>query len=243
MDSRLWRDKLRGDLTRQGLPPRYIDRFVEELAEHVADSQTEETSMEAHEAYERLGATESLAAAASQEFRRRTFAGRYPLLTFVLGPLALVPTLLVFLIVAVFGIFWAIDAAAELLARDTLSQIPEETITEVDYWIGWCFDGLVRFVPFALAAWIFCRWGQRSGMRCWPLAACGIVAVMAGLLVTKSTPAAANLPGQWMIGLGWKPNANHLLQILVPLVVCGWCLRRVPSCSQPTPACVEGIRT
>jgi hypothetical protein len=105
MDSRLWRDKLQSDLRRQGLPAVYIERLVEELTDHAIDSQTENSSMEAQQVFEQLGTTEHLAAIARQEFRRRTFASRYPVLTFILGPVAFVPAIFIIMLLLAFGIF------------------------------------------------------------------------------------------------------------------------------------------
>jgi len=235
MDSRLWRDTLKGDLRRQGLPAAYIDRLIEELADHTIDLQTEDTSMEAQQAYERLGTTEQLAAAANQEFRRRTFASRYPVLTFVLGPVAFVPAIFIMMLLLAFGIAWIIGSTLELVAGDKLSQIPEQANVQLEFWILWCFNGYARFIPFALASWIFCRWGQRTSMRRWALVACGIVAVMAGIVFTKTTPATGNSPGLYMLGLTFNPNLRQLIQILVPLAVGGWFLLRVPQSSPQAP--------
>src|SRR5437762_6720774 len=113
MDSRQWHERLRDDLRRQRLPPSYIDRLVEELSDHIADSQTEDTSMEAQQALDCLGTTEQLAAAAGREFRRRSFAGRHPWLTFVIGPVALTPLLFVSLVTALFALGWTIGTASE----------------------------------------------------------------------------------------------------------------------------------
>jgi len=78
MDSRQWRETLRGDLHRQNLPAAYIDRLVEELSDHSIDLQTENPSMDAQVALDRIGSPNNIAAAASREFRHRTFAGRHP---------------------------------------------------------------------------------------------------------------------------------------------------------------------
>src|SRR5690349_15442679 len=95
MESRQWREQLCHDLRRQRLPAAYIDRLVEELADHVVDSQQEHTSMDAQQLFSRMGSTEQLATVAGAEFRRRTFAGRHPVLTFVFGPLAVTPAVFV----------------------------------------------------------------------------------------------------------------------------------------------------
>src|SRR5436190_22962693 len=93
MDSRPWPDQLRHKLREQNLPPRYIDRLVEELSDHLIDSQMENASMEAQQSVDRLGSIQQLAAVARHEFCRTSFAIRHPYLSFVFGPLVVVPVL------------------------------------------------------------------------------------------------------------------------------------------------------
>src|SRR5205823_6067443 len=113
-----------------------------------------------------------------------------------------------------------------------------QTEARFEWWYLSCFDGYVRFIPFVIAAWIFCRWAKRSGSRRWGLAACAIVALLAGFIVTKSVPSVGENPGMWMIGLGFRPSVRQLVQLLAPLVMGGWLLARVPrwSLSAPTAA-------
>jgi hypothetical protein len=152
MDSQPWPEQLRCELSRQGLPPQYIDRLVEELADHVLDSQTEHASMEAQPAFERLGTTTHLAAAARREFDRHTFAGRHPVLTFVLGPIAFVPLLFVACMLLFFGVGWVIATGLEFAAPEALSQISDETRHRIEPWFAAVLNTYARFLPFALAA-------------------------------------------------------------------------------------------
>jgi len=223
MDSQPWPEQLRSELRRQGLPPRYIDRLVEELADHVLDSQTEHASMEAQPAFERLGTTTHLAAAARREFDLRSFAGRHPWLTFALGPVAFVPILFVSLMAGTTAILWVIATTCEWLAPSWPSA---ETLTRLEPWILAGYDAYVRFIPFALAALIFCRWGRGCHLRRWPLLACAIVAIIAGFFVTKLTPATPDQPGLWVIGFGFRPELRQLLQLVPPLAIAGWFLVR-----------------
>ena len=68
MNGQPWPDELRQKLHRQNLPPAYIDRLVEELSDHLIDSQEEHSSMEAQDAFVRLGNTNTIAATASHDF-------------------------------------------------------------------------------------------------------------------------------------------------------------------------------
>jgi hypothetical protein len=227
MDSRPWPEELRHKLHRQNLPPAYIDRLVEELSDHVLDTQSETTSMDAQNALRRLGSTDQIAAAATQEFRRRTFAGRHPWLTFVALPFAIVPLVFVSSILALFAIEWVATITLEWLIEPEFS-LAEATELRLARWILAAFDTYVRFVPFAIATWIFCRWGRRSDMRWWPLVACTIVALIAGFLCTKSIPASGDEPGMWMVGLATHFQLRQVIQILVPLTVAAGLLWRLP---------------
>jgi hypothetical protein len=229
MDSRPWHEQLRIELHQQGLPATYIDRLVEELADHAVDSQTENTSMDAQQACAKIGTTTELAAAARREFDQRTFAGRHPVLTFVLGPIAVVPLLFVSLMAGTTGILWIVATATEWLIRDTQFWPSPETETLIESWLLPCYDSYCRFLPFALAALIFCRWGRHCQMPRWSLLACTITALIAGLFVTKLVPSAADHSGLWIMGFSVRPNLRQLLQLLAPLVIAAWFLLRIPS--------------
>ena len=227
MDSRPWPESLRQQLQRQNLPRAYIDRLVEELSDHVLDTQLETTSMDAQNALERLGSTDQIAAAAHREFRRRTFAGRHPWLTFVALPVAVVPLVFVCSILGLFAVEWVVIATLEwLIEPEPRFLLSEATETRVAWWILAAFDCYVRFVPFAIATWMFCRWGKRCEMRWWPLIACAIVALIAGFLSTKSIPASGDEPGMWMVGLATHFEQRQLFQLLVPLAVAAGMLFR-----------------
>src|SRR6266404_5302566 len=179
MDSRPWPEELEGKLRRQGLPSEYIDRLIEELADHAIDSQTENPSMEAQQMRAQLGTPEQLARTAHDEFRRRTFASRHPVLTFIVGPLLFSPLLFVLCPLLLFLIAFVVGSALDCVASDALSRVPESTQVQIDKWIVQCFNLYARFLPFVLAAWLFCRLGRRSMMPRWSLMACCIVALVA----------------------------------------------------------------
>jgi hypothetical protein len=226
MGSQPWPDQLRSELGRQGLPTAYINRLLEELADHALDSQTENPSMEAQQAYAQLGTTNQLAAAARREFTRRTLAGRYPILAFIVGPVLLAPVLLVSMTFALCILLGVIDYTLELAGI----KPPESGDSDpwIEYWVTTCFNGFVRFLPFALAAWLYCRWGKRCEMRRWAIASCCIIAVIAGFFVSKSVPATASQPGLWIVGLGFRANLRQLIQFLVPLAIAAWFFLRLP---------------
>lgn len=229
MSTRPWPDELRHKLHMQNLPPAYIDRLVEELSEHVLDTQSETTSMDAQNALNRLGSTDQIAAAVTQEFRSRTFAGRYPWLAFVALPVAVIPLVFVSSILGLFAIQWAAMTSLEwLIEPEPWHSLSKATESRVEWWILAAFDSYVRFIPFAIATWMFCRWGRRSDMRWWPFVACTIVALTAGFLSTKSIPASDGRPGLWIVGLATHVELRQVIQLLVPLTVAAGMLLRLP---------------
>ena len=244
MDSRPWPDELRHKLQMQNLPPAYIDRLIEELSDHLLDTQTENPSMDAHNALACLGSTNTIATAASHEFHRRTFALRHPWLTFVVAPFAFIPLLFVSLLLVMFGVAWMIGTTIEWLEVPETSLFPSTPAqSRLEWWILGAYDFYVRFVPFVIATWIFCRLGRRNHMRWWPLVACTIVAVTAGFLFTKSIPATGDKPGLWMIGFATRFEARQFVQLLVPLAVAAWMLLKLPRRMSPTRGAHNALAT
>ena len=83
-----WRDRLREELRKRNLPPAYAARLIEELADHVTDLEQENPNKDAQMLVEeKLGSPESLAEAAAVELAGRMFAGRHPVLTFLVAPI------------------------------------------------------------------------------------------------------------------------------------------------------------
>src|SRR3954471_8394018 len=90
------REELERELRRQRLPAAYIARLLSELDDHYEDLVEERsTSMGAARKLqtgqehwdERLGNPTQLALFAAEQYRARSFWGRHPVVTFVLGPL------------------------------------------------------------------------------------------------------------------------------------------------------------
>jgi hypothetical protein len=225
MASPQWRDQLQQALRRQGLPSVYISRLVEELTDHATDISQENSSMDAEQtAASRLGRPEHLASIAKTEFNGRTFAGRHPLVTFIAGPIVAIPCTLAMIFLVAFGCMRMIDTAmgGSFSANDELGLPP----TSMEVAVIQAFNGFVRFAPFAFSAWLFMRLGGRAGLRIWPAAACGIIALLALFFVSVVTPATADGPGMLMIGFGWKFVLDQALQAAMPLALGGWFLCR-----------------
>jgi hypothetical protein len=233
MANRQWRDRLRQELDRQGLPSEYVSRLVEELCDHATDILKENSSMDAEQmeveckdreqvAGDRLGSIEQLASFARSEFRCRTFAGRHPLVTFLVGPIVAILGTLAVICLTAFGGGWLIDwATGGSLFADEELGLP---LSPLQMDIVQALSLMARFVPFALSAWLFVRLGHRAGRRWWSVAACGIVALVAILFTSVVNPATDHSRTTWMIGLrwNWKIGLDQMLQAVAPLALCVW---------------------
>ncbi len=80
MDSQPWLGKVRQRLAEHTLPPNYVQRFMEELTDHLED--LKEEGMDRN-SFSRLGEPEQVAEAAAIVYRRRSFLGRHPAAAFL----------------------------------------------------------------------------------------------------------------------------------------------------------------
>ena len=212
-----WQEQLRQELHRS-VPSAWRERLLEELTDHLSDLK-EEAGMEtfAHEA--RLGSPQEIAAAAAAEYRQLGFFARRPLLTYLVGPLVVVPVTafaVVFLGCFVFGM--ALEALFWLMGVEPPLESSAVVANAQVQFLAFGF----RFLPFAPLAWFFCRLAHRHG-RGWTSAmlACGVIAVYALLFTVTLTAETAEQQGMLMIGLS-LPFPTHwfnYLQAAAPLAV------------------------
>ena len=92
------RDELRSELRRQKLPQAYIERLLAELDDHYEDLLEERSTsmgaarklqLEQDDLSVRLGEPAQLALFAAEKYHARSFWGRHPVVTFLIGPLPL----------------------------------------------------------------------------------------------------------------------------------------------------------
>jgi|SRR5579863_4967093 len=229
MASPHWPERLRHELEERGLPGTYSARLLEELTEHLNDIQRENLSMEAlASAEEKLGTPESLAAAAQKEYLRRTFAGRHPFLTFVIGPIPIVFVTWYVLVLLCFS------CKSFVAPYKPANMLPP---TAFEWLVVYGQMNAVRFLPFVLLALFFVRVGRRACRPALGMVACGIVAYIAFindiyvLLPTDEHNLAVGFAPQ--LGL-WRWQ-DRWLQAAIPLAVGMWTWRRSckPSCGLP----------
>jgi hypothetical protein len=216
-----WHDRLRDELWKRGLPPGYSARLIQELKDHLTDMNKENLSMEAQmSAEEKLGSPELLALAAQKAFAGRTFAGRHPILTFVIGPIPIVAATSYAIV--------ALCAMCESLVTP-LEPVKSGPPTVFEWIVTYGCLSVSRFLPFVLTAWLFTRLGCRARRPAWGLAACGLVACFAFIWQFGIFPPTA----QHNLGVFFRPEfglwrwQDRVIQAIVPLALGVWTWRQM----------------
>ena len=228
MANQPWLDEVRRRLAKHALPPSYIQRFVEELSDHLEDFKEENMGTEA-DVCSRLGEPEQVAKAAVVAYRRRSFLGRHPtaaFLVFAVSPVAtLIATALVvyctFAVVCV--VLW------DIAFIDQLWQI------ETCGFLAWGVTTLVSIViPSILVSFLYCELAHYLGIgRKWIFAACSVLAALAGTVWWCATPGGSSSINSLNILVGFH-NPLQLVQFIIPLVI-GWLfVRRKREQTYPT---------
>ncbi|OAI48457.1 hypothetical protein AYO44_07000 [Planctomycetaceae bacterium SCGC AG-212-F19] len=182
-------DSLRSELLRRGLPRKYVERVVQELAEHqqdILDEQQEiaagNCSKDKTEATDRLGDPGKLADTIVSQFQSRTFVGRHPVLTFVVAPMPLAMFAWVCTIIGTVFVCACLCWAGDLIGLSPASD-DYKPITEWPVFSVWCilsFYYFLMFAPFVLVSAGFCRLAYRTGRGpLWAVMACLLVALFA----------------------------------------------------------------
>ena len=222
-----WRNRLVEELRRQGLPSNRVNRLVEELTEHALDVFSENQIMDAERNLEsRLGTPEHLATVAKDQFKKSTFAGRHPVLTFFVGSVAT-------LFVAVIGPLLVPFFAGEVVIGFLPSNGHRAAVSMNDGFLP-CVSIFMRFVPFLLSTWLFVSLGYRSGQQKWSLLACCVIAASASVFVCQTDLECFGLNDgvvfhkRILFGLGycWDFDFRQTIQAVVPLSL-GLCMHFV----------------
>jgi hypothetical protein len=233
-------DAVMADLIRRGLPAEYAQRAASELTDHHRDLVEElqvagwTASHAVSEASRRLGDPRALVKKTVREYQFRYWCGRWPLLTFFLGP---VPGLLVVWLITgltLAGIGWILELVIE---DSTASEI--EPVGQ--YVVGYAFKFWLTLASPVLVMAMFCWLASRAAMsRAWPWVAAGMMATFIGFVPCKiDFKTATNPTGHFMIGYHpWflPENFNgrllnfftldiwQLSQLIVPLLVTAICM-------------------
>jgi hypothetical protein len=213
-----WHEELRRTFAKTPLPRNYTERLLVELLDHFADLTEEDHVMSTDAISNRLGSPQFLANRAVAEFRQRTFAGRHPVLTFLVAP---IPCTLLCIAATLFVVF----ALGSLIPDEAIHEPSNLTATSVGLAT---FTWSLRLIPFAFLAFLFSRIAYRSGSGWrWGMAASLLIAVLAaGFSVDYHLPTLEPNSGTFMLGLAVPPGLLQLLQFAIPAGIAMWLARR-----------------
>ena len=189
------------ELIRHGLPAEYAHRAAAELADHHCDLMEELQAsgwtepQAVLEASRRLGELRDLAKRAVREYQRRFWCGRWPLITFFLGP---IPSLLLVWLISGLTLFGVGRLAVLLLDETTATAL--EPIGQ--YVVGYSVKIWLTLASPVLVIGAFCWFAARAAMsRAWPCVASGMMALFIGFVPCRfRLKTAANPTGRFMIG-------------------------------------------
>jgi hypothetical protein len=220
-----WLSELRGSLARRGLPRAYIARFLAELEDHLQDISLEQEvimntdvtkATDVDAPVERLGSREQLVEQAVANFQGASFAGRHPVLVFVLAPIPVaIVCWIVFLFVAAFGLEGLGYVLGPGIQHRPASEWPDALVRSVR-----ALPLLSSFIPPAAVVLLWCRLARRSGRSWrWCLTSCLLIALAAGLHVMTVTTPTATSKGAMYFGFGVVGTWKQAVQFGVPLLI------------------------
>lgn len=207
MVSRQWLDDVMSIMRRRGLPADYAARMIEELHDHAAELAEHDPGTPAEA---RLGTAEAVAAAAVDEYRAGRFAGRHPILMFLVAPL--------FAVDLAFGLY--ITAGAELVER--LGGMESAFAIGLSHVLTW----LCGFaVPVGVLALLWRAYRRSGRPRVWFAATGAIVAVLAGLFFAQFTPPSTTAEADFVAEFRFARSWVQLLQFAAVAGLAAWLAR------------------
>jgi hypothetical protein len=216
-DSLPWLEQLRELVNRQGLPPQYLERLVEELSDHFQDIQEEKKRMDAEQICTpdaRMGEPSELAQFVGSEYRKRCFSQKHPVVMFAVMPVLLLLGIWSALGLLVYGIGRMFEVPAESLV--SLTESVTNSLTEASSLTERLICCGVIWLPVALTTVIFCRAAQRRGVSWrWSMLTAATLAVFPGMTIRLT-------PSMLTIGLDLTLSVTAVLQLLLPLAIGSW---------------------
>ncbi|MDY3554036.1 hypothetical protein R5W24_003153 [Gemmata sp. JC717] len=189
MASRQWLDHVTTTVLRRGLPAEYVARLAEELRDHVAELEEHEPGATAEA---RLGAAEAVADTAVREYRAGRFAGRHPILVFLLVPVLAVE----------FALNVYVHAGIQLV--EGIGGMESPFAVGLSHVLTWLCGFVVPVGVLGLLWWVYRRSGRP---RAWFAVSGAVVAVLAGLFFAEFTPpngtAEAELVAEFRFAQSW----------------------------------------
>jgi hypothetical protein len=153
-------------LIRRGLPAEYAERAASEICDHYCDlmSELEATglseSQAATEAELRLGGERTLVTKTVREYQRRYWCARWPLITFLLGP---IPILILTYVGFVLSLYVVLTPLEKLgLFRQSA---PDGIITTAEWLLTLLAIALVGFAGPAITMFVLARLAKRAALH------------------------------------------------------------------------------
>ncbi len=223
MANRLWLEQVEHHLVQSKLPSAYIRRFMDELADHYEDIMEDKMSDDI-QAVERLGKPNEVADTAAVAFQQRTFFGRHPSAKFWVFGISPVVAMVAVFVLACFSVIalggFCEKCGIRLADHDYLGGLDPVALS-------WFLSFVTTIMPAALLTLLYCRCVKRLNVsHRWMLVSCIVVALVAMLPIQNIL--LSDEPGKslWSIGLELPPNLLQCVQLLVPLTVGLWFVRR-----------------
>jgi hypothetical protein len=180
-------ESLRGivsDLVRRGLPAEYAQRAGSELADHHRDLVIElqgaglSESEAVAEASRRLGNSPTLVKKTVREYQRRYWCGRWPLVTFLFGPIPLLALIWTAGWVVVFCIFWPLEKLGLLK-----QYAPDGTISFWEFVLNQVLVAFVCLVAPAIAISALARLAKWAALhRIWLVVSACVLGSISGMI-------------------------------------------------------------
>jgi hypothetical protein len=236
------------DLIRRGLPADYAERTAAEFADHYRDLVEElrdsgwSESHAATEATRRLGDSRTLVKKTVREYQRRYLCGRWPLITFLLGP---IPLLLLSWIATMLAL-WLLEQTGIFGP-----YAPDGIISWREWWIEKLILYSVGFAAPAVTMFALVRLAKRAALNWkWLVVSACVLGVAVGMMrcqfpggTMRIESMPADQPG---IALGvplfaqtwhgvWKwysQDLQQICQVLLPLGLTAIMVMRAKRVSQ-----------
>lgn len=158
-------ENLAAELVRRGLPVDYAQRAAAEIADHHRDlvgelraNGLEETAVAA-EASRRIGDPRTLVKKTVREYQRRHWCGRWPLLTFIFGPVVFTVVSCVAIMLLVYCICLPLE---QLGVR--VDQTSDGIISPREQALAFVGHLLWIFAPLAISTLILARLARKAAM-------------------------------------------------------------------------------
>jgi hypothetical protein len=221
-------ERIAADLVRRGLPIEYAERAAAELADHHRDLKTElitagfEEAAASAEASRRLGDARAIVRKTVREYQRRFWCGRWPLLTFLFGPIVLAVLSFVAIVLLAYCIFVPLEHLG--IRLDHTPDGIRSTSENVAALVG---HVLSIFVPLTVSMLILTRFVKKAAMGFgWLWLSTGIMAVFASCFwMGFAGDVRANMPADQGLTIFGPPMlrfANdplYVAQFLLPLSI------------------------